>query len=291
MRVKPFTVLVLIIITVSCRTVTFDFEKKSGETILPPLHFSPDWNKYDDDIYILNYHSTYPVFHFSAVRIDLTDNKREVVISKGLHPLFGEETGEKNFKAQTIKEFMDKENLTAAINATPFYPYRFFPGAVQTAVGIVISKGILYSRNSRYDALFITNDNSVVFIHPPFVLGEDIKNGAGGFFIILSSGENTTRESPRAARSLVGTAGNGKIVFLASIDGGSRSFGEGATFYEAAEWMKAIGAENVLCMDGGGSSVLALRKRPENRIEILNYPAGRPFSYFQRLVPVFLGIR
>jgi len=55
--------------------------------------------------------------------------------------------------------------------------------------------------------------------------------------------------------------------------------------------MKAIGATNAINMDGGGSSVLGLRTNLEEKIEVLNHPEGGIMTFFQRNVPVFIGIR
>lgn len=76
-----------------------------------------------------------------------------------------------------------------------------------------------------------------------------------------------------------------------TIDGKDSRTGSGATFYESAEWMKVLGAENVINMDGGGSSILALRNKPEGEISILNHPEGGFWRFFQRIIPVFIGIR
>ncbi len=94
-----------------------------------------------------------------------------------------------------------------------------------------------------------------------------------------------------SARSLIGTVNAGNIVFLVAIDGENTPNGSGATFFESAEWMKAIGATNAINMDGGGSSVLALRTNLKDKIEVLNHPNGGILTFFQRNVPVFIGIR
>ena len=238
-----------------------------------------------------SFSSNNPPFYISAVKIDLSEPEREIVISRGISPLEGGTPQKNNFRSGTIEQFMKKEGLIAAINTTPFKPYRLFPGSRQTAVGIVLSEKITYSTNDRYDAIFITKDKRVVFEHPPFIVSNQMSDGAGGFFIILTNGQNEARNSPRAARSLAGTYEDGRVLILAAIDGENSRTGSGATFYEAAEWMKALGAENAINLDGGGSSVLALNRLKGGDITILNNPDGGIWTFFKRNLPVFLGIR
>lgn len=68
--------------------------------------------------------------------------------------------------------------------------------------------------NNKYDALFISKDNRLILNHPPFILSNQITDAAGGFFIILKEGKNVAKESPRAARSLIGSSKEDKVIFL-----------------------------------------------------------------------------
>ncbi|MDA3937788.1 MAG: phosphodiester glycosidase family protein [Spirochaetia bacterium] len=274
-----------------CSTFTGNARTDTVDIILPPLDFSPSWETVYKGVESFSFSSSNPPFYISGVKIDLSVNEREIVISRGISPMTGENPGKNNFSTGTLEQFMKKEDLIAAINTTPFKPYRLFPGTRQTAEGIVLSEGVLYSMNDRYDAFFITNNKRVILKHPPFIEHDQMNDGAGGFFIILENRRNVAVERPRAARSLLGTSENGTILILAAIDGENTQTGSGATFYEAAEWMRALGAENAINLDGGGSSILGLKRYPEGEITILNHPDGGAWSFFKRNSPVFLGIR
>ena len=282
---------VIVLFFLSCATTLSIKGIPGNEEFIPPKTFKPEWENVAKGIDKMIYHQSNPAFTISAVRVNLSVREREVIVSKGEKVFTSTDTGEGNFTSNNIKQFINSEYLFAAINATPFTPYRFFTGKTQTAVGIVKSAGNLYSENSKYDALFVTKDKRILFLHPPFTNINSYIGAAGGFFIILSGGINIAKESPRAARSLIGTAENGRVVFLVSIDGENTQTGSGATFFESAEWMKSLGSENAINMDGGGSSVLALRSSLNTKIEILNHPDGGILTFFQRNVPVFIGIR
>ena len=284
-------ILIIPFILFSCTTTLTVKGIPGKEEFIPPKHFRPEWKNVSKGIDMMIFHKSNPNFTISALRVDLSVPERDIIISKGEKVFASVIAGANNFKSKNIKQFIINNHLIAAINATPFRPYRFFMGKSQTAVGIVMSNGTVYSKNDKYDAFFLSKDKRIRFLHPPFEDIKSYKSAAGGFFIILSNGINIAKESPRAARSLIGTVNAGNIVFLVAIDGENTPNGSGATFFESAEWMKAIGATNAINMDGGGSSVLALRTNLEEKIEVLNHSDSGILTFFQRNVPVFIGIR
>ncbi len=290
MRYYAAVCIMVSIFVSSCATFTGSTTARENPRTLPPYSVNPVWKCYTDGILIYRYSQRSPGFRITALKIDLSSPDRKVVISRGIKPA-GQYSGKYNFHSTTVKRFMREERLIAAINATPFEPYRFISGLKQSAVGVVKSKGVLYSMNDRYDVICFTGKNGIVLDSPPYRFLSGSENAAGGFFIILSGGDNIAFNSPPDARSLAGTDRTGKILFLAVIDGGLSGKRKGATFYEAAEWMKYLGADDALCLDGGGSSVMAARRDPERKITVLNSPEGGALLFFKRLSPVFIGIR
>jgi len=291
-RIKtPIIILIIPFILYSCTTTLTVKGIPGYEEFDPPKNFRPEWKNVAEGIDIMIFHQSNPNFTISAIRVNLSVPERDIIISKGKKAVTSAIAGKDNFKSKNIKQFINNNHLIAAINATPFRPYRFFMGKPQTAIGFVMSNGTVYSKNSKYDAFFVSKDKRIRFLHPPFENIKSYKSAAGGFFIILSNGINIAKESPRAARSIIGTVNDGNIVFFAAIDGENTPSGSGATFFESAEWMKAIGAINAINMDGGGSSTLGLRTNLEEKIEVLNHPDGGILTFFQRNVPVFIGIK
>ncbi len=288
MRYRFFSLLFLLFLFLSCRTVPV---KKGRPFVLPLSHTVYTWEKYEDGLDILSFHGKDPFFSITAIRIDLSCKRRSVVVSKGIKPLQGNETGENNFRARTINQFMRDTHAIAAINATPFRPYRLFTGGRQTAVGIVVSDGVLYSNTVKYDAVFISKRKKVFIASPPFSALNTVQCGAGGFFIILKNGKNTGYRGFRDTRSLAGTDKKGRMLILAVMDRKNTGYGHGITLYEAAAWMHFLGACNAISLDGGGSSVLALRSIQTGKVTLLNH-SDRIFVFpFQRHIPVYIGIR
>lgn len=128
---------------------------------------------------------------------------------------------------------------------------------------------------------------------PPETAKKRILHAAGGFHRILQDGELTDRAlqkaaAPRHARSAAGLSGGGRTLYLMVIDGGGGLSGRrGATEAETALILKQLGARDVLNLDGGGSSALALRFS-DGGVETLNTPALFPGR--ERAVALCLGI-
>jgi len=149
-RIK-ILILILIIpfILFSCTTTLAVKGIPGYEEFIPPKHFRPEWKNVSKGIEIMVYHQSIPPFTITALKVDLSVPERDVIISKGEKVFTSAVAGEDNFKSKNIKQFINNNHLIAAINATPFRPYRFFMGKPQTAVGIVMSNGTVYSKNTN----------------------------------------------------------------------------------------------------------------------------------------------
>ncbi|MGP3980161.1 phosphodiester glycosidase family protein [Streptomyces sp. KR80] len=62
----------------------------------------------------------------------------------------------------------------------------------------------------------------------------------------------------RQPRTMAGVDGKGRLI-LATVDGRQTGGSEGFTLYEAAEFMRSLGAVQALNLDGGGSTAMAVR--------------------------------
>ncbi|HXK45678.1 MAG TPA: phosphodiester glycosidase family protein, partial [bacterium] len=89
----------------------------------------------------------------------------------------------------------------------------------------------------------------------------------------------------------IGTDATGYIMWLVVADGRQKGFSEGMSHYELAEFMLKLGCEQVALMDGGGSSIMAIRDK-NGRWQVVNSPSDRIlFIKKIRPVPVILGIK
>jgi hypothetical protein len=89
----------------------------------------------------------------------------------------------------------------------------------------------------------------------------------------------------RAPRSAVGTSGDGRHLWLLTLDG-RQSDSVGATLQELARLLRELGVDDAVNLDGGGSSTLVFRDPGANAAAIVNDPSDPS----PRLVPNGIGI-
>jgi hypothetical protein len=89
----------------------------------------------------------------------------------------------------------------------------------------------------------------------------------------------------RAPRSAVGTSGDGRHLWLLTLDG-RQSDSVGATLHELARVMRELGVDDAVNLDGGGSSTLVFRDPGANAVAIVNDPSDPS----PRFVPNGIGI-
>jgi hypothetical protein len=87
-------------------------------------------------------------------------------------------------------------------------------------------------------------------------------------------------------RSALGFDDSGKWLLLIVVDGRQPGFSEGISLNELALLFRSHGCTQSLNLDGGGSSILLIRK-PDGKVLTVNRPSG----LFGRPVPVMLGVR
>lgn len=114
-----------------------------------------------------------------------------------------------------------------------------------------------------------------------------IENAVGGGAIVLADGvvpssfsHNISGYHPRSA---VGIDETGKIITLVAVDG-RRSTAKGMTQTQLGQLMKELGCYNALNLDGGGSTLMALKKDGEQQV------ANTPSDGSRRLVTNSIGI-
>jgi exopolysaccharide biosynthesis protein len=89
----------------------------------------------------------------------------------------------------------------------------------------------------------------------------------------------------RAPRSVAGTSGNGRHLWLLTLDG-RQSDSVGATLNELGKLVRELGVEDAVNLDGGGSSTLVFRDPGATAATIVNDPSDPS----PRSVPNGIGI-
>jgi len=106
----------------------------------------------------------------------------------------------------------------------------------------------------------------------------------GGNLVLVKDGVVTTASHPRNPRTAVGFSADGLKMWLVTIDGRSTS-SIGMTYVELASYMKSLGADDALNLDGGGSTTMVARMPGASSVSVRNTPSDGT----QRPVPNGIG--
>ncbi len=103
----------------------------------------------------------------------------------------------------------------------------------------------------------------------------EVEYAVGGKLLIDNSTVTTSgidAASSRRARSAVGVKADGTVV-LYEIDGDQSSHSVGLTAEELGNELLALGCVRAICLDGGGSSAMALRQPGESTTSLITSPS------------------
>ena len=203
-----------------------------------------------------------------ALRIELRASGIDFLVT----PSNGSEP--KDVGARSATEFLEEFRCQAAINGSVFDVYAQQRGDPMDILGLSLSRGQRYSPPNRWDALLISRDRRAWIARAP-VDTRKAWNGLSGYRALLVRGKNRGTRDDLHPRSAVGVSRDGKHLLLMTADGRQPGYSEGLTTAETAEWMKQLGAEDALNLDGGGSTTLVIQGR-DGKPEILNRPSGPP---------------
>jgi exopolysaccharide biosynthesis protein len=134
--------------------------------------------------------------------------------------------------------------------------------------------------------LVVHKDQSVTIETLTHPMADD-REVIGGNVILVRDGVLVPHPNPtRHPRTVVGLDGTGTKFTLLVVDGRKPGIAVGMSYDELATEMIRLGCQQALNLDGGGSSVMALREPATGMFKILNVPTdGR-----ERAVVNVLGI-
>lgn len=104
---------------------------------------------------------------------------------------------------------------------------------------------------------------------------EEVESAVGGKLLIDDSTVTTSgidAASSRRARSAIGVKADGTVV-LYEIDGNQSSYSVGLTADELGQALLELGCVRAICLDGGGSSAMALRQPGEETATLISKPS------------------
>lgn len=103
-----------------------------------------------------------------------------------------------------------------------------------------------------------------------------IKEAVGGSVTLVRDGAVLTHiDTTVEPRTCIGVSADGQKVFILAVDGRNFWYSNGMLFEELGHCLKALGAENGINLDGGGSTTFFIRNTPDfsaDRFEIRNWP-------------------
>ncbi|MDR2601909.1 MAG: phosphodiester glycosidase family protein [Spirochaetaceae bacterium] len=256
------------------------------------LHeFSPRWSNVSAGVDVVSGKISRPKIKFYAVRVNLSQNQIILTPPKPENP-------PPKGKVYSIKvsSFATINNCLAAINAGPFFPVSARENEERTPVGLFVADGAVISvQNPAYDALVFYGDKEAAIVKQAAIKDvSGIKNGAGGFSIVLKDGlinekvlQNKQRH-PRSAAGLGAGADGSQILYLLVADGRWLD-SQGATETETGLLLRALGARDGINLDGGGSSAMALRI--DGKVHIINRPIHNQIPGKERAVASCIGVK
>lgn len=104
--------------------------------------------------------------------------------------------------------------------------------------------------------------------------GAEASAVVSGFPLLLERGRDVVGDLPRERpsfagvrhpRTAVGVSGDGSRVWIVVVDGRQGAYSAGMTLPELAELLRALGAEDAVNLDGGGSSAMVLAGKVASR--------------------------
>ena len=163
-----------------------------------------------------------------------------------------------------------------------------FRAAIWAAVnGPAVTDGQAWSVCSNAWPCLVVHKDHQITIEKLARPGPDAWEVIAGNTLLVENGAAVQHKSKtRHPRTVVGLNANGSKLVLLVVDGRKPGVAVGMSYDELAEEMIRLGCQKALNLDGGGSSVMAIRNAATGTFRILNQPSdGR-----ERAVANVLGI-
>ncbi|MFW5769467.1 MAG: phosphodiester glycosidase family protein [Spirochaetota bacterium] len=254
---------------------------------------SISWQPVARGIDLAEFFSEGPPLRVYCLRVDTRTPGVEIIVTP---PERTTAAGE--YPGRRTSTFLERFDLTAAVNGSPFDPVRLNEGKPTDIVGISVFRGAAVSPpEASYDCLVRYSSGDFAIISQT-EFPSDIDLALGGFHRILEDGgpvgpaaaAGAKEAAPvRHPRTGVGVSRSGRILYMVVIDGRNPVSSIGATETELAEWLAYFGARDGINLDGGGSSTMVIADG-EGKAQIINYPLGYGRLGMERVVGNHLGV-
>jgi exopolysaccharide biosynthesis protein len=238
-----------------------------------------------------------------AAFINLTDPNVHVRVSRGGADPDGPGKWETTLMQPT--KVADREGFDVVINGDFFShlngrdaegaaALKEFKGGVPAAVsGPAVTDGIYWGHADSKRPVFMINAQGKPIITEEKDPPSNAREVVAGSDLLVINGKDVApppKKSPFSKgphpRTAVGIRDGGKTLVLVVIDGRKKGEAIGMSLEEEAQVMLKFGCSDAMNLDGGGSSVLAIRNPRTHQMQIMNHPSdGR-----ERAVGNVLGV-
>lgn len=161
----------------------------------------------------------------------------------------------------------------------------WFEGQAVDIQGLAASGGVVRSAGTGGGASIWVDAGGRIRLGD---VGKDevVREGVAGFQPVVQEGAVVSAAGgPQHPRTAVGIERLGTVLWLVVVDGRQPRFSEGMTLQELGKQMAELGCWTAINLDGGGSSVLGLRRRGES-LRVANNPSDGALLGTPRVRPV-----
>ena len=228
--------------------------------------------------------------------VDLTQAGTAVRVARGGADPDGDGPWQTTLMPPT--KIADREKFDVVINGDFFLHFQgkdaegraalsqFKAATMAKVTGVAETDGVVWSKAIKEMPMLLIDARGKASIaigkEPP----REAKQAIAGHDTLVRGGKNVAPVSQRPGfikgphpRTGVGIKDHGNTLILVVVDGRKKGVATGMSLAELAEVMVAQGAEEAVNLDGGGSSVLAIRDPKTHQMVILNHPSdGRERS-------------
>ena len=186
----------------------------------------------------------------------------------------------------------DREKFDVVINGDFFEHFQgkdaegqaalsqFKAATMARVTGVAETDGVVWAKAGRDMPMLVIDARGKASIaigkEPP----REARQAIAGHDTLVHGGKNVAPVSQKPGfvkgphpRTAVGIKDHGNTLILVVVDGRKKGVATGMSLAEVAEVFVAVGAEEAINLDGGGSSVLAIRDPKTHQMVILNHPS------------------
>ena len=238
-----------------------------------------------------------------VARVDLTNPRLHLRVAPGGPDPDG--PGEWETTLMEPTRIAEREHFSLVVNGDFFLAKsvrdsegtnsHYRAGQWARTVDPAMSDGQTWSTSTNARPCLVIHKDGRVTIESLASPGGDDWNVIGGGPILLCNGAvvlphakrgHPSKFAGRNPRTVVGLDATGTQLTLLVVDGRKPGIASGMTFSELAAEMLSLGCKDAINLDGGGSSIMAVRDAGSGTMKILNQPTDG----HERAVADVLGI-